>query len=240
MLLPADPHYPLRISSVRSVYNGVFVDEAPLLDTCDLELLRLHFRKLWPTTFLGDIDTKGYFEDGAVSECVDRFRVSARKYLTSYGFFRGAPNALDLLYRLDFLVSRGARPHTDVHNSEWHESLFCVYVLEAGESDLYFPNLGLRIALKPGQLIIFDPGQPHAVVGSGAASFRNKDFPARNRQGFIAGTLRYDQDFWQQLGVTTDPRELNSPDYQDIVRLDVHRNTGELLFGSGAKHGLPA
>lgn len=230
MLLQTDALHSLRIGSARSVYNGVFVEEAPLLDDGSLELLRSHLRTLWPTTFPGNVDVKGVSHQGAITDCIDQFRSSLEEYLRSYGFLQEEFNDSDLWCLLDFMVSRGARPHADVYNSDWHYSLFYVYVLEAGDADLYFPNLGLNIPLTPGQLIIFDPGQPHAVVGSGAKSFRESDFPARNRQGYIAGSLRYDEEFWEQLGVTQDAMELRFPGYKDIVELDVDWSTGALIL----------
>jgi hypothetical protein len=44
--------------------------------------------------------------------------------------------------------------------------------------DLHFPAIGIRIPLTRGTTVIFDTGQPHAVIPRGAHRFDAADFPA--------------------------------------------------------------
>ena len=43
--------------------------------------------------------------------------------------------------------------------------------------DLHFASTGHRIPLKPGTTVIFDTGQPHAVIDRRSVGFNLADFP---------------------------------------------------------------
>ena len=43
--------------------------------------------------------------------------------------------------------------------------------------DLHFASTGHRIPLKPGTVVIFDTGQPHAVIDRRSVGFNGADFP---------------------------------------------------------------
>ena len=79
------------------------------------------------------------------------------------------------------MACRGARYH---HDAELYgDSAFCnLFLSEDKGLDLHFPALGLlglRIPLQRGTAVIFDTGQPHAVIPRGGNDFNIADFPAK-------------------------------------------------------------
>lgn len=73
------------------------------------------------------------------------------------------------------MVCRGARYHNDA--SRYGGAAFCnLFLSEDKNLDLHFPKTGHRFSLRRGTVVIFDTGQPHAVVQRGAAGFDAADF----------------------------------------------------------------
>ena len=75
------------------------------------------------------------------------------------------------------MACRGARYHHD--SAQYGGMAFCnLFLSEDKGLDLHFPDTGLRIALSRGMAVVFDTGQPHAVIRRDAQSFDTADFPA--------------------------------------------------------------
>jgi hypothetical protein len=75
------------------------------------------------------------------------------------------------------MACRGARYHVDAEL--YGGAAFCnMFVSEDKGLDLHFPDAGHRIPLQRGTVVVFDTGQPHAVVGRGRTSFVPQDFAA--------------------------------------------------------------
>lgn len=75
------------------------------------------------------------------------------------------------------MACRGARYHHD--GAQYGGSVFCnLFVSDDRGLDLHFPATGLRVPLCRGTAVLFDTGQPHAVILRGSASFVSVDFPA--------------------------------------------------------------
>ncbi len=75
------------------------------------------------------------------------------------------------------MVCRGARYHNDA--SHYGGAAFCNLFLSDDKGlDLHFPATGLRLPLQRGTAVVFDTGQPHAVVPRGTARFDAADFAA--------------------------------------------------------------
>ena len=73
------------------------------------------------------------------------------------------------------MVCRGARYHHD--GAQYGGSAFCnLFVGEDKGLELHFSSTGQRIALARGTAVVFDTGQPHAVIQRGSIGFHLADF----------------------------------------------------------------
>jgi hypothetical protein len=74
------------------------------------------------------------------------------------------------------MACRGATCHHD--GALYGGMAFCnLFLSEDKGLDIHFPAAGRRIPLRRGTLVIFDTGQPHAVVPRGNSGFDAADFP---------------------------------------------------------------
>jgi hypothetical protein len=74
------------------------------------------------------------------------------------------------------MACRGARYHHDA--AQYGGSVFCNLFLSDDKGlDLHFVATGLRIPLARGTVVLFDTGQPHAVVERDSSRFEAADFP---------------------------------------------------------------
>jgi hypothetical protein len=78
------------------------------------------------------------------------------------------------------MACRGARYHHD--GAQYGAAAFCnLFLSEDKGLDVYFPLTGHRIPLGRGRALIFDTGQPHAVIRRGSSGFDVGDFgPAQD------------------------------------------------------------
>ncbi len=84
----------------------------------------------------------------------------------------------DLLASCDvaLMACRGARYHHD--GAQYGSSAFCnLFLSEDRGLDLHFSSTGQRIPLTRGTIVIFDTGQPHAVIARRRDGFDSADFP---------------------------------------------------------------
>ena len=74
------------------------------------------------------------------------------------------------------MACRGARYHHD--GAHYGGSAFCnLFLSEDKGLDVHFAATGHRIALSRGTVVIFDTGQPHAVIDRHSSRFDVADFP---------------------------------------------------------------
>lgn len=74
------------------------------------------------------------------------------------------------------MACRGARYHHD--GAQYGGAAFCnLFLSEDKGLDVHFPRTGQRIALTRGTALIFDTGQPHAVIPRNKSRFSAADFP---------------------------------------------------------------
>jgi len=88
------------------------------------------------------------------------------------------------------MACRGARYHHD--GEQYGGAAFCnLFLSEDKGQDVHFPALDLRIPLRRGTVLVFDPCQPHAVVPRRRDHFDAADFPpeADNTQLFLTWEL---------------------------------------------------
>lgn len=104
------------------------------------------------------------------------------------------------------MACRGARYHHDA--SQYGGSVFCnLFLSEDRGLEVHFPVAGRRIALTRGTVLLFDTGQPHAVVPRGGARFDAADFTSgQDRdQVFLTWELSVgDPRVAQALGIVVD------------------------------------
>lgn len=75
------------------------------------------------------------------------------------------------------MACRGARYHHD--GAQYGGSAFCnLFLSEDQGLDLHFPATNLRIPITRGTAVVFDTGQPHAVIKRNSSGFNVADFPA--------------------------------------------------------------
>ena len=73
------------------------------------------------------------------------------------------------------MACRGAKYHHDV--GQYGGAAFCnLFMSEDKGLDLHFPHAGLRIPLVRGTAVVFDTGQPHAVIKRQSNGFNSADF----------------------------------------------------------------
>jgi hypothetical protein len=88
------------------------------------------------------------------------------------------------------MACRGAKYHHDGAN--YGGAAFCnLFLSEDRGLDLHFPSTGHRIPLTRGTAVIFDTGQPHAVIERRSSSFNAADFPPEQdcTQAFLTWEL---------------------------------------------------
>ena len=74
------------------------------------------------------------------------------------------------------MACRGAKYHHD--GAHYGGMAFCnLFLSEDKGLDLHFPSSGHRIPLVRGTAVVFDTGQPHAVIARSSSGFDGADFP---------------------------------------------------------------
>ena len=89
---------------------------------------------------------------------------------------QGLPDLLDSS-DVALMACRGARYHHD--GGQYGAAAFCnLFLSEDKGLDLHFPATGLRIPLRRGTVVVFDTGQPHAVIPRHSSRFDPAGFAA--------------------------------------------------------------
>ena len=87
----------------------------------------------------------------------------------------GIQDGLDAC-EIALMACRGARYHHD--GEQYGGAVFLnVFLNDDQHLDLHFPLTGQRIPLSRGLAVLFDTGQPHAVIDRGASGFDVAHFP---------------------------------------------------------------
>ncbi len=104
------------------------------------------------------------------------------------------------------MACRGACYHHD--GAQYGGMAFCnLFLSEDRGWDLHFPHTGDRIPLTRGTAVVFDTGQPHAVIARHSSGFLAADFPAEQDGSLIFLTWELpieNAGVAQALGVTFD------------------------------------
>jgi hypothetical protein len=121
----------------------------------------------------------------------------------------GAAYRHSVATRIDYLAARGAGFHNDVAG-RWSRSLFWLLALDLAEVDFVMPHAGVRLALAPGDLLVFDQTLAHGLCRPGdAGQAVDSAFgaAARDRQIFLTGELLLSDAQWAAAGAPWLPVE---------------------------------
>ena len=115
------------------------------------------------------------------------------------------------------MVCRGAKYHHD--GTQYGGSAFCnLFLSEDRGLDLHFAATDHRIPLVRGTVVIFDTGQPHAVIDRNSVGFSVADFPPERdcTQVFLTWELPIENvDVARVLGISFDIDTVNSSRLKD-------------------------
>lgn len=80
---------------------------------------------------------------------------------------------LRLRERFEWYACRGAGFHTDAH---YGGVLFGAWCVAGPKREIVFSRSGLRVGAAVGELVVFDPFEPHAVLDPGQARYAREHF----------------------------------------------------------------
>ena len=118
------------------------------------------------------------------------------------------------------MACRGATYHHD--GARYGGMAFCnLFLSEDQGLDLHFPLTGDRIALVRGTVVLFDTGQPHAVIDRRGSGFNGADFPPDRdcTQVFLTWELPIEQAHVAQvlgIGFDIDPSTARLLDEEQV------------------------
>ena len=130
-----------------------------------------------------------------------------------------APYRDSVATRIDYLASCGAGFHNDV-SGHWSRCLFWVLALDLADVEFVMPHAGVRLALAPGDLLVFDQTMAHGLcrpADGGQAVAASFEAGAHRRQIFLTGELLLSDAQWARLGAPWLPVEV----HQQLATLDL-------------------
>ena len=140
------------------------------------------------------------------------------------------------------MACRGARYHHD--GAQYGGAAFCnLFLSDDRGLDVHFPLTGLRFPLVRGTVMVFDTGQPHALIARGSTGFDADEFTADRdcSQVFLTWELPIENaNVAQTLGVVfdTDPFTASQLDAEQVwlndAQVTVCPESGRLLGGEPA------
>ncbi|MEY2690311.1 MAG: hypothetical protein RL375_4511 [Pseudomonadota bacterium] len=104
--------------------------------------------------------------------------------------------------RIDYLAACGAGFHNDVAR-HWSRCLFWLLALDLADVEFVMPHAGVRLALAPGDLLVFDQTLAHGLcrpADRGQALATSFESGEHRRQIFLTGELLLGDAQWAALG----------------------------------------
>jgi len=120
-----------------------------------------------------------------------------------------APYQASIATRIDYLAAQGAGFHNDV-NGHWSRCLFWLLTLQAVDVEFVMPHAGVRLAVAPGDLLVFDQTMAHGLcrpADQGQAMALSFEGCANHQQLFLTGELPLTDGQWATLGTPWLPVE---------------------------------
>jgi hypothetical protein len=100
--------------------------------------------------------------------------------------------------RLQWYACRGAGFHTDAHYSS---VLFGAWCLAGPQRDIVFADPALQLACPPGELVVFDPFQAHAVLDPGQGRYQRERYVAADATVFLGFDVELTAAVRQRFGI---------------------------------------
>lgn len=98
----------------------------------------------------------------------------------------------------EWYACRGAFFHNDAH---YGEVLFGAWCVAGPRREIVFARAGARAAAGPGDWVVFDPFEPHAVLDPGEHRYRRERYVGSPVSLFLAFELRLDQAACEAFGI---------------------------------------
>ena len=128
----------------------------------------------------------------------------------SSGTLKGACIELELKQVLPHALARvttskmewygccGAFFHNDAH---YGGVLFGIWSIDGPSREVVFPRIAKRLPADAGNIIIFDPFEPHAVLDAGSAEYRREDYETAEANLFLGFELALSKEVRAAFGI---------------------------------------
>jgi hypothetical protein len=142
--------------------------------------------------------------------------------------------------RIDYLASCGAGFHNDV-SRHWSGCLFWLLALDVADVEFVMPHAGVRLALTPGDLVVFDQTMAHGLCrpadnGEAVATSFEGD---HRHQLFLTGELLLTDPQWAALGAPwLDVEEHERRGALDLMVAEFDERTGAVKRLHALRDGM--
>jgi hypothetical protein len=152
-----------------------------------------------------------------------------------------AAYARSVATRVDWLAARGAGFHNDV-GRHWSRCLFWILALDTADVEFVMPHAGVRVALAPGDLVVFDQTMAHGLCrprDAGVAKAESFEDGDAGRQLFLTGEIEVDDAQWAVLGSPWLPIEAHDErGALDLMVAQFDDRTGAVQRPAALKDGM--
>ena len=197
---------PVHAFHARAPYGRVHVLHADFMDAESLARLAASGFERVNISAFSDIDyaTTTLQELAAIAPRVPDLAEQIAGALACTGVLGDEPASYrrSVETRIDFLASQGAGFHNDV-SRHWSRCLFWVLALDVVDVEFVMPHAGVRLALAPGDLVVFDQAMAHGLCrprDGGQAVAASFEGGAQGRQIFLTGELLLTDAQWAAVG----------------------------------------
>lgn len=146
-----------------------------------------------------------------------------------------------LLTRIDYLGAQGAGFHNDV-SRHWSRCLFWLLALDVADVELVMPQVGLRLPLAVGDLLLFDQTLAHGLCrprDAGQALAASFEGGPQDRQLFLTGELPLSDAQWAALGSPWLPVEVHEArGALDLMVAEFDEQSGAVKRPRALLHGM--
>jgi len=170
-----------RRSTARSIWASHLTPAADLIGQARTLIERC---PLLP----GRVHSLGEFEDAAVHQMIAATLPGDRE--------------LHLRARFEWYACRGAGFHNDAH---YADVLFGAWCIAGPSRDIVFPRIAARLNTSCGDLAIFDPFEPHAVLDPGHREYARDRYDGATPSVFVAFEIALDPAACAVFGVAGPP-----------------------------------
>jgi hypothetical protein len=104
--------------------------------------------------------------------------------------------------QFEWYACRGAFFHNDAH---YGAVLFGAWCVGGPPREIVFARAGVRLPAAPGDWVVFDPFEPHAVLDLGSACYRREGYEGAQASLFLGFELRLDEAVRRAFGIGPAP-----------------------------------